>query len=102
MPPPCVAGVFSLEDGLRLVVERARLMSQLAGDGEMASVFTGEARVVEAMRAFETEVALAAVNGPDNLTISGRRGAVAAVCAALEAEGIKTNRLNVSQASHCP
>ena len=98
----CVAGVFSLEDGLRLVVERARLMSQLAGDGEMASVFTGEARVVEAMRAFETEVALAAVNGPDNLTISGRRGAVAAVCAALEAEGIKTNRLNVSQASHSP
>ena len=54
----CVAGVFTLEEGLKLVAERARLMQALPGDGAMIMVHAGEARVQEAIQAYAEEVAV--------------------------------------------
>jgi len=108
----CVAGVFSLEDGLKLVAERGRLMQALpspsigrgAGGegGEMVAVFTDEARVAGAIRPYNQEVSIAAINGPQNVVISGKRSAVRRVVTELEATGIKTVKLSVSHAFHSP
>ena len=95
-----VAGVFSLEDGLRLISTRARLMSELPRDGGMAAIFADEGRVREALRGHEANVAIAAVNGPKAVVISGRTEAVGAVMEALRAAGIESQRLNVSHAFH--
>ena len=60
----CVAGVFSLEDGLKLIAARARLMQALPGGGLMAAVFADEARVARAIAPYRKTVSLPASTGP--------------------------------------
>jgi malonyl CoA-acyl carrier protein transacylase len=98
----CVAGVFSLEDGLKLVAERGRLMQVLPQEGAMVAVFADEAQVREAIQGYEQEIAIAAINGPQSFVISGKRQSLEMVRASLEAQGIKTKVLNVSHAFHSP
>ena len=60
----CIAGVFSLEDGLMLIATRARLMGSLpANSGTMAAIFASKDKV-EAAIAAHSDVSLAACNGP--------------------------------------
>ncbi|AFY58526.1 polyketide synthase family protein [Rivularia sp. PCC 7116] len=97
----CVAGVFSLSDGLKLIAARGRLMQSLPPQGKMAAVFTDEIQV-KAEIASKENVSIAAINNQNNTVISGDTKAVNAVVAALEAKGIKTTQLNVSHAFHSP
>jgi acyl transferase domain-containing protein len=96
----CVAGVFTLEDGLQLVAERARLMQALPRGGAMAAVFAGEARVREALRGRQAAVSVAAVNAADNVVVSGAGDAVRAVLDELARDSISARPLNVSHAFH--
>ena len=98
----CVAGVFSLEDGLKLIAERGRLMQALAQDGEMVAVFADEVRVAAACRPYASEVSIAAINGAQHVVISGRRQAVEQIVAGLEAAGTRAQKLPVSHAFHSP
>lgn len=96
----CIAGVFSLEDGLRLITERARLMGNLPQNGMMAAVLAGEARVAEALKAYQDRISIAATNGPENTVISGERSVVQAVLNKLMELGISSKPLTVSHAFH--
>ncbi|MGK7876651.1 MAG: SDR family NAD(P)-dependent oxidoreductase [Xenococcaceae cyanobacterium] len=96
----CGAGVFSLEDGLKLIALRGRLMQQLP-PGEMVAVMASERLVAEVIKDYK-EVAIAAINGAESTVISGNKEAVSRVCAALETRGIKTTTLAVSHAFHSP
>src|SRR5581483_7005055 len=94
----CVAGVFSLEDGLRLITERARLMQALPAGGAMVAVRATEEQVRRMIEPHTTAVAIAALNGPRDVVISGERRAVEAVTARLQAEGVAAQALAVSHA----
>ncbi|MUG94286.1 SDR family NAD(P)-dependent oxidoreductase [Scytonema sp. UIC 10036] len=103
-----VAGVFSLEDGLKLIAQRGRLMQELPG-GEMVSVKASQQQVAEiiaqrrnTMGLAQEDVALAAINGSESVVISGAREDVSGICQQLEQQGIKTKRLQVSHAFHSP
>jgi amino acid adenylation domain-containing protein len=93
----CVADVFSLEDGLKLVAERGRLMQALLGDGAMAAVLADAGQVTPLLGG---SVEIAAFNGPRNTVISGRTGEVRAVVERLEGQQIETRPLPVSRAFH--
>lgn len=69
----CVAGVFSLEDGIRLVQARGSLMDTTV-EGALTSVRAPE-DVVRSM--LNDELAIAAVNGPEDCTVSGTPAAIA-------------------------
>jgi 8-amino-7-oxononanoate synthase len=96
----CVAGVFSLEDGLKLIAARGRLMQALPQNGAMVSVLADEAKVMAAVQRQGGAVSIAAINGPQSIVISGASAAIAVIVGELEAEGIKTKPLQVSHAFH--
>jgi acyl transferase domain-containing protein len=97
-----VAGAVSLKDGLRLIAERARLMQALPRTGAMVAILTDEASVRSVLEEQPSAVAIAAINGPDNVVVSGHHAAVAEVQARFEAEDIPTQPLKVSHAFHSP
>ncbi|MCP4262403.1 MAG: SDR family NAD(P)-dependent oxidoreductase [Planctomycetes bacterium] len=98
----CIAGVFSLEDGLKLIAERARLMQALPRGGEMVSVLADEALVNAAIQSYNKKVSIAAINGPKSIVFSGEGPAVQAIVEALQSQGLKTKKLQVSHAFHSP
>ncbi|NEO38509.1 MAG: SDR family NAD(P)-dependent oxidoreductase [Moorea sp. SIOASIH] len=98
----CVAEVFSLEDGLKLIAMRGRLMQQLPSGGEMVSLLASESQVREAIGDYSSQVTIAAINGPESIVISGESEAIATICSKLEAKGVKTKHLQVSHAFHSP
>jgi acyl transferase domain-containing protein/acyl carrier protein len=90
-----VAGVFSLEDACVLVGARAQLMQALPAGGVMVALGATEAEVLPLL----TEgVAIAAVNGPQSVVISGDAEAVDVVVGALPER--RSKRLPVSHGFH--
>ena len=96
----CIAGVFSLEDGLKLIAQRGQLMQALPSGGEMAAVFSSEARVKAAIELTKGQVSIAAINGDKNTVISGEGTAVNSILQQLALEGITAQKLQVSHAFH--
>ncbi|WP_280231510.1 type I polyketide synthase [Nocardia cyriacigeorgica] len=96
-----VADVLDLDDACRLVVLRGALMGRLPGGGAMLAVRAGEAAVADLL-AEEPEVAIAAVNGPADLVLSGDAAAIARIDKILAERTVITTALTVSHAFHSP
>lgn len=97
-----VAEVFSLEDGLKLIVKRGQLMQSLPEDGAMVAVFTDESTIAQVIAPYSTEVAIAAFNQPNSVVISGKAQTVQGIVSILEARRVKAVPLSVSHAFHSP
>ena len=95
-----VAGVFSLEDGLKLIAHRGRLMQQLPSGGGMVAVMVSEEQANQLIAPYAEKVTIAAINGPQSVVISGEGKAIEMLINSLEAEGIKNKQLQVSHAFH--
>uniref|UniRef100_UPI003BA37722 type I polyketide synthase n=1 Tax=Streptomyces sp. NEAU-S77 TaxID=3411033 RepID=UPI003BA37722 len=97
-----IAGILTLDDACRLVAARGTLMQALPSTGAMISVRAAEDDVRPLLEGREDDVAIAAINGPTSLVISGDEQATTDIAAALAERGIKTRRLTVSHAFHSP
>ncbi len=98
----CVAGVYSLADGVKLIAGRARLMQAVTGQGAMAAVFASEARIKEALRGLGERVSVAALNSPESVVISGYATELAIVEDRLRTAEVRVQRLAVSHGFHSP
>jgi acyl transferase domain-containing protein/acyl carrier protein len=98
----CAAGVFSLNDGLRLIAQRGRLMQSLPPGGMMAALFAPIDQVESAIAPLLDRVAIAAINGPESVVISGETGAVESLLENFGRRNVFGQRLFVSLAAHSP
>jgi acyl-CoA synthetase (AMP-forming)/AMP-acid ligase II/3-oxoacyl-(acyl-carrier-protein) synthase/malonyl CoA-acyl carrier protein transacylase len=97
-----VAGALSLDDAAKVVAVRSRLLRRLVGHGTMMS--SARMSADEAQRRIEPwqgRLAVAAVNGPRSVVISGDDGAMAGFRAAAAEDGVDVRALRIDFASHC-
>ena len=92
----CLAGVFSLEDALRMIAARCRLMQDLPR-GSMLAVRKDEATVAGMI---PENLDFAAVNSPQLCVVSGPDAAIDVFIQKLDAEKIVSRRLATSHAFH--
>lgn len=92
----CLAGVFSLQDALKLVAIRGRLMQELPR-GSMLAVPLSESDIRPYLNA---ELNLAALNEASRCVVSGPTEAIEALAAQLEGNGIQSRPLHTSHAFH--
>ncbi|WP_158279342.1 type I polyketide synthase [Azospirillum humicireducens] len=92
----CLAGVFPLEDALRLVHARGRLMAGLPPAG-MLAVQAGPARLEPHLHG---ALSLAVINSADRCVVAGAPGALDTLAENLRRDGIASRRLAVSHGFH--
>ena len=101
-----VAGTVSLEDGLKMIAARGRLIEKKCkvNEGSMASIFASEEAVKKVLSKTDIGGELAcisAINGPAQTVISGHKKAVDTICAACKAElGVDSRVLAIPHAMH--
>ncbi|MGB1249061.1 MAG: type I polyketide synthase [Candidatus Promineifilaceae bacterium] len=95
----CFAGVFSLEDGLKIISARGRLIDSLPPNGQTYAVIES-AETIQPILDQYNGVTIAAINSPHSVVISGLQADVAPVIAALDQKQIKSKRLNIPVAAH--
>ena len=96
------AGVFSVEQGLALIAARGHLMHEHTAPGAMAVVFASPDEVAAQLAPHADRAAIASINGPATVVVSGEPAAVAAITDACAARGARIRKLDVLRAFHSP
>ena len=98
----CYAGLISLDDAIKMIAERGKLMESMKVDGKMVGVLTNAENVRNAIEESGCKnVSIAAINAPENVTISGISNEVDKVIKILQGkEKIFINRLNIEHPYH--
>ncbi|MEM6685327.1 MAG: SDR family NAD(P)-dependent oxidoreductase [Bacteroidota bacterium] len=92
----CIANVFSLKDGLKLITKRAQLMSAIE-EGSMVAVGASATKI----QGFLSDaLSVAAINTTDSCIISGNNASINTFTEALTAKEIPFSILKTSHAFH--
>ncbi|MHB8789774.1 MAG: SDR family NAD(P)-dependent oxidoreductase [Desulfobulbaceae bacterium] len=101
----CLAGVYSPEDGFRIVNKRALCMDKAAtmhvDPGVMAAVDVPPDLLQEIIRG-QGDVHIGNINSPNQIVLSGSTEAVKDLCIRIKGMGYRATLLRVSMAFHSP
>jgi acyl transferase domain-containing protein len=96
-----IGGVLALDAAAAVVSARGRLMQRM-GPGAMLAVRTTLDEAVASLAGYETQVSVAASNGPNATVLSGTPDAIDALAKHWRGRGRRTRRLRVERAFHSP
>jgi thioester reductase-like protein len=97
-----IAGKLDLEEAVRVVYHRGRLMKLARGKGTMASLEVpfDEAELI--ISAYPGRLSVAANNAPSSCVIAGERAAIEEIMESLSKKDVFCRELHVQVAGHCP
>lgn len=98
----CHAGVFSLQDALRLICARSRCINEYALPGGMIAVSADVDKVQPLIGPFADQVGVAVINTARSVVISGLWDGLNGVMAALDKASLSYTQLNVAHGFHSP
>ncbi len=96
----CCSGALSLTDAARVAYHRSRLQRQTAGSGTMLAVNLDVPRAERLVEQSAGAIAIAAINSPTSLTLSGDTAALETLRAKLDADGVFARILRVEVPYH--
>lgn len=94
------AGIYSLEDAVKIIYHRSRLQDTTGGRGRMAAVGLSPHEGREAIRGFENQVQVAVINSPNMITLAGDTAPLEAIVARLEEQKTFVRWLRIDYAFH--
>ncbi len=97
-----VAGVLDLEEAVRLVCCRGRVMQHVTGLGRMAVVEMTAGAAAEVLSRYEGRLAIGAFNDPGSVVLSGETAALSEALARLSSKGVRCQEIRVDYAFHSP
>lgn len=98
-----VAGGLSLDDGVKVICRRSRLMGRVAGSGAMASVeLPGQQVLSELSIRGISDVVLSVVASPTSTVVGGEAQAIRDLVAAWQEQDVLAREVAVDVASHSP
>jgi acyl transferase domain-containing protein len=96
-----IAGALSLEDAIRIVYHRGRLMQQATGRGKMLAVELPSKEVERILSEQEMQLEIAALNSPTSTVVAGEPLWVDRLAHFLELQNVIHRILPVNYAFHC-
>jgi len=97
-----VAGALSLEDAVRVICHRSRLVKPTIGQGAMAAVDLSLEDARRVLVGYEDRVSIAVSNSPTSTVLSGDPATLQAILDQLQRQEIFCRAVKVDFASHSP
>jgi acyl transferase domain-containing protein len=94
------AGVLTLEDAVRVVYHRGRLMQQATGLGKMGAVSLSFAEAEQLVKPYGDRLTIGAINSSTSTVLSGEAEALAEALATVQERGLFNRMLQVDYAFH--
>ena len=94
------AGILSLDEACRVIVERSRAQGRTAGTGRMAALGLSPEDAAALIAPYGEALTIAAVNAPNSVTLAGDAAAIDALGGELEGNQVFFRALDLDYAFH--
>ncbi|NKB62232.1 MAG: SDR family NAD(P)-dependent oxidoreductase [Gammaproteobacteria bacterium] len=94
------AGIYSLDDAIKVIYHRSRLQNQTGGNGKMAAVGVSIEKARSIITEYEGSIELAVVNSPNLISLAGDSEPMTEAIKKLQSQNIFCKELPIDYAFH--